>query len=161
MRFLAITLLVHAPGNAESYALFRRMGRQDEVTATPRFRSEPTASEVWPRPLQQPIRVWHGSATSRESADLAVRYGDPLFSASVTNPVEPYADLVRHYRERWAHCGHGPALATVGAGRAGYYAADTSQEAPATFRPVSEGRLAFPTERPAAATPPHQEGGTS
>jgi alkanesulfonate monooxygenase SsuD/methylene tetrahydromethanopterin reductase-like flavin-dependent oxidoreductase (luciferase family) len=42
--------------------------------------------------LQQPIRVWHGSATSRESVDLAARWGDPLFSANVTNPIEPYAD---------------------------------------------------------------------
>ncbi|MEE4546951.1 LLM class flavin-dependent oxidoreductase [Streptomyces sp. V4-01] len=129
--------------NAESYALFRRIWRQDKVTATPRFRPELTAAEVWPRPLQQPIRVWHGSATSRESADLAARYGDPLFSANVTNPIEPYADLVRHYRERWAHYGHDPALATVGAGSAGLYAARTSQEALAAFRPVFEGRLAF------------------
>ncbi len=129
--------------NAESYDLFRRIWRQDKVTAEPRFRPALTAAEVWPRPLQQPIRVWHGSATSRESADLAARYGDPLFSANVTNPIEPYAELVRHYRERWEAYGHDPALAAVGAGTAGYHAARTSQEALAVYRPVFEGRLAF------------------
>jgi len=129
--------------NAESYELFRRIWRQDRVTASPRFRPALENAEVWPRPLQQPIRIWHGSATSRESVDLAARYGDPLFSANVTNPIEPYAELVRHYRERWAHYGHDPALAAVGAGTAGYYAARTSQEALAAYRPVFEGTLAF------------------
>ncbi|MCW2881964.1 MAG: Luciferase-like, subgroup [Sphaerisporangium sp.] len=129
--------------NAESYELFRRLWREEKVTAAPRFRPELTEAEVWPRPLQQPIRVWHGSATSRESVDLAARYGDPLFSANVTNPIEPYAELVRHYRERWADYGHDPAAAVVGAGTAGYYAARRSQDAVAAYRPVFEGQVAF------------------
>ncbi|MGW0790171.1 LLM class flavin-dependent oxidoreductase [Streptomyces sp. NPDC002911] len=129
--------------NAESYELFRRIWRQDKVSASLRFRPELADAEVWPRPLQQPIRVWHGSATSRESVDLAARYGDPLFSANVTNPIESYAELIRHYRERWEHYGHDPARAVVGAGTAGYYAARTSQEAFAAYRPVFEGYLAF------------------
>ncbi|WP_329562303.1 LLM class flavin-dependent oxidoreductase [Kitasatospora sp. NBC_01266] len=129
--------------NAESYELFRRIWRQDKVTYPARFRPELAEAEVWPRPLQQPIRVWHGSATSRESVDLAARYGDPVFSANVTHPIEPYAELVRHYRERWEHYGHDPALATVGAGTAGYYAAPTSQDALKVYRPVFEGQLAF------------------
>jgi len=129
--------------NAESYELFRRLWREEKVTATPRFRPRLTEAEVWPRPLQQPIRVWHGSATSRESVDLAARYGDPLFSANVTNAIEPYAELVRHYRERWAEYGHDPAAAVVGAGTAGYYADRRSQDAVAAYRPVFEGQLAF------------------
>ncbi|WP_406864793.1 LLM class flavin-dependent oxidoreductase [Streptomyces sp. HUAS MG47] len=129
--------------NAESYELFRRIWRQEKVSASPRHRPELTDAEVWPRPLQQPVRVWHGSATSRESVDLAARYGDPLFSANVTHPIEPYAALIRYYRERWAHYGHDPARAAVGAGTAGYYAARTSQAAIAAYRPVFEGHLAF------------------
>ncbi|UUY51056.1 LLM class flavin-dependent oxidoreductase [Streptomyces yangpuensis] len=129
--------------NAESYELFRRIWRQEKVSASPRFRPELTDAEVWPRPLQQPVRVWHGSATSRESVDLAARCGDPLFSANVTHPIEPYAELIRHYRERWEHYGRDPARAVVGAGTAGYYAARTSQEAVAAYRPVFEGQLAF------------------
>ena len=129
--------------NAESYELFRQIWRNDKVTASPKFRPELLDAEVWPRPFQHPVRVWHGSATSRESVDLAARYGDPLFSANVTNPIEPYAELIRYYRERWEHYGHDPAQAAVGAGTAGFYAAPTSQQALADYRPVFEGYLGF------------------
>lgn len=129
--------------NRESYELFRRLWREPTVTWKGRYRPELIDAETWPRPLQQPIRVWHGSATSRDSVDLAARYGDPLFSANVTNPIEPYADLIRYYRERWRHYGHDPAKALVGAGSAGYYAARTSQEAIATYRPIYDARLAL------------------
>ncbi|SEF15472.1 LLM class flavin-dependent oxidoreductase [Streptomyces sp. Ag109_O5-10] len=129
--------------NAESYEVFRRLWRQDKVTARTRFRPELTDAEVWPRPYQRPVRVWHGSATSKESVDLAARYGDPLFSANVTNPIEPYAELIRYYRERWRHYGHDPAGIAVGAGTAGLLVAPTSQQALAAYRPVFEANLAF------------------
>jgi alkanesulfonate monooxygenase SsuD/methylene tetrahydromethanopterin reductase-like flavin-dependent oxidoreductase (luciferase family) len=129
--------------NAESFELFREIWHNDKVSATPRYRPALHDAEVWPRPLQQPIRVWHGSATSRESVDLAARYGDPLFSANVTNPIEPYAELIRYYRERWEYYGHDPEAAVVGAGTAGYYSTRNSQEAIAAYRPVFEASLAF------------------
>ena len=50
--------------NAESYELFRMIWRNEKVTAKPRFRPSLDAAKVWPRPLQQPVRVWHGSATA-------------------------------------------------------------------------------------------------
>ncbi|MFD9935330.1 LLM class flavin-dependent oxidoreductase [Streptomyces massasporeus] len=129
--------------NAESYEVFRQIWRQDKVTAKTRFRPELTDAEVWPRPYQQPVRVWHGSATSKESVDLAARYGDPLFSANVTHPIEPYAELIRHYRERWEHYGHDPAAIAVGAGTAGLLVTPTSQEALEVYRPIFEAQLAF------------------
>jgi alkanesulfonate monooxygenase SsuD/methylene tetrahydromethanopterin reductase-like flavin-dependent oxidoreductase (luciferase family) len=129
--------------NRESYELFRRLWREPKVTWEGRFRPPLADAETWPRPLQQPIRVWHGSATSRASVDLAAQYGDPLFSANVTNPIEPYAELIRYYRERWAFHRHDPADALVGAGSAGYYAARTSQEAIETYRPIFDRRLAM------------------
>ncbi|WP_328709882.1 LLM class flavin-dependent oxidoreductase [Microbispora hainanensis] len=129
--------------NREAYELFRRLWREDKVTWEGRFRPSLTDAETWPRPLQRPIRVWHGSATSKDSVELAARYGDPLFSANVTNPIEPYAELVDHYRERWAHYGHDPADALVGAGSAGFYTARTSQEAIATYRPIYDARVAL------------------
>ncbi|GAA2926782.1 LLM class flavin-dependent oxidoreductase [Streptomyces mexicanus] len=129
--------------NAESYEVFRRLWRQPKVTADTRFRPPLKDAEVWPRPYQQPVRVWHGSATSKESVDLAARYGDPLFSANVTHPVEPYAELIRYYRERWEHYGHDPADIAVGAGSAGVCVAPTSQQALAAYRPVFESNLAF------------------
>jgi alkanesulfonate monooxygenase SsuD/methylene tetrahydromethanopterin reductase-like flavin-dependent oxidoreductase (luciferase family) len=129
--------------NTESYELFRRLWREAKVTWTGDFRPDLHEAETWPRPLQQPVRVWHGSATSRRSVDLAARYGEPLFSANVSNPIEPYAELVRYYRERWEHYGHDPALITVGAGSAGFFARPTSQQAFAEYRPVFEANLSF------------------
>ncbi|MBW8819951.1 MAG: LLM class flavin-dependent oxidoreductase [Streptomyces sp.] len=129
--------------NAESYEVFRQLWRQDKVTAETRFRPPLKDAEVWPRPYQRPVRVWHGSATSKESADLAARYGDPLFSANVTNPIEPYVELIRHYRERWDHYGHDPAGIAVGAGTAGLLVTRTSQEARRIYQPVFEANLAF------------------
>ncbi|WP_020135281.1 LLM class flavin-dependent oxidoreductase [Streptomyces sp. 351MFTsu5.1] len=129
--------------NAESYEVFRQLWRQDKVTADTRFRPPLKDAEAWPRPYQRPVRVWHGSATSKESVDLAARYGDPLFSANVTHPIEPYAELIRYYRERWEFHGHDPAGIAVGAGSAGLLVTRTSQEALDVYRPLFEANLAF------------------
>ncbi|MFC6714949.1 LLM class flavin-dependent oxidoreductase [Branchiibius cervicis] len=128
--------------NAESFEVFRRLWQDNRITYDTQFRPPLRDAEVWPQPYQHPIRIWHGSATSHESVDLAARYGDPLFSANVTNPIEPYAELIDYYRQRWAHYGHDPARATVGAGTAGYYSHRNSQVALATYRPVWEGNSA-------------------
>ncbi len=128
--------------NREGYELFRLLWASENVTWSGRFRPSLVNAKALPRPLQDEIRIWHGSATSTDSVDLAARHGDPIFSANVTYPVEPYAELVRHYRERWEFYGHRPQDALVGAGTAGFYLAPTSQEALATYRPAFEARLA-------------------
>ena len=61
----------------------------------------------------------------------------------MTYPIEPYAELVRHYRQRWESYGHRPEDALVGAGTAGFHVAATSQQAIAEYRPAFETRLAF------------------
>ncbi|WP_326826739.1 LLM class flavin-dependent oxidoreductase [Streptosporangium sp. NBC_01756] len=126
----------------ENYELFRLLWQQDQVTWQGRFRPPLHEAEALPRPLQRPIRVWHGSATSKDSVELAARHGDPLFSANGANTIEQYAALVRHYRRRWAFHGHEPQDALVGAGTAGYFGARTSQEAIERYRPVFEARMA-------------------
>jgi len=127
--------------NREGYELFTKLWREERVTWSGRFRPSLDDAETWPRPLQQPIRIWHGSATSKASVELAAQYGDPLFSANVTNPVEPYEELVNHYRERLAFHGHDPSTALVGAGSAGFYTAPNSQDAIETYRPLFNARL--------------------
>lgn len=128
--------------NREGYELFRTLWESDTVTWAGRFRPSLNNAKALPRPLQERIRIWHGSATSTESVDLAARYGDPLFSANVSNPVQPYAELIRYYRERWEHYGRAPQDALVGAGTAGFHVAPTSQEALAAYRFTFEARLA-------------------
>lgn len=126
--------------NRESYEVFRRLWRDNRITYPTRFRPPLKDAEVWPLPYQRPVRVWHGSATSRASVDLAVEYGEPLFSANVTNSVEPYAELVNYYRAQWASAGYDPADALVGAGSAGFHLEPTSQGAIETYRPIYEAR---------------------
>ncbi|MCU1690475.1 MAG: Luciferase-like, subgroup [Jatrophihabitantaceae bacterium] len=128
--------------NIESYELFRRLWAGGKVTWSGKFRPGLVDAEVWPRPLQNTIRIWHGSATSEASVELAAKWGEPLFSANVTNPIEPYAELIRFYRERWAAHGRDPADAIVGAGTAGYFSAPTSQAALDAYRPKFEGQKA-------------------
>jgi alkanesulfonate monooxygenase SsuD/methylene tetrahydromethanopterin reductase-like flavin-dependent oxidoreductase (luciferase family) len=128
--------------NREGYELFRLLWENEHVTWSGRFRPPLVDAKTLPRPLQSRIRIWHGSATSTDSVDLAARHSDPIFSANVSHPIEPYAKLVRHYRQRWEFYGHRPQDALVGAGTAGFYVAPTSQEAVATYRPMIEARLA-------------------
>lgn len=128
--------------NREGYELFRKLWASERVTWVGQFRPSLTDAKALPRPLQPRLRIWHGSATSKESAEFAARNGDPLFSANVTNPLEPYAELVRHYREQWAEYGHDPAEALVGAGTAGLLVTRTSQEAVDIYRPIFEARQA-------------------
>jgi alkanesulfonate monooxygenase SsuD/methylene tetrahydromethanopterin reductase-like flavin-dependent oxidoreductase (luciferase family) len=129
--------------NREGYELFRALWDSAEVTWSGRFRPSLLNAKALPRPLQKKIRIWHGSATSEDSVDLAAYYGDPIFSANVTYPIGPYADLVRHYRQQWKFYGHRPEDAMVGAGTAGFHVAPTSQQAIAEYRLAFETRLAF------------------
>ncbi|WP_253659964.1 LLM class flavin-dependent oxidoreductase [Williamsia maris] len=129
--------------NREGYDLFRALWRSDSVTWSGQFRPSLSDAKVLPRPLQSDIRIWHGSATSTASVEVAARHGDPVFSANVTYPIEPYAELIDHYRRSWADNGHDPADALVGAGTAGFFVAPTSQEALAAYEPIFAARHAF------------------
>ena len=129
--------------NRESYELFRRLWREDKVTWSGQFRPSLEEAETWPRPLQQPIRVWHGSASSKASVDLAAEWGDPIFSENVSDTIEPFAALIRHYRERWEYYGRDPADALVGAGCGGCYCAKNSQDAIDAYRPMFDARQAL------------------
>lgn len=129
--------------NREGCELFRELWESENVTWTGRFRPSLTDAVALPRPLQPRLQIWHGSATSKESVELAAQHGDPIFSANVTNSIEPYAELIRHYRTRWAEHGHDPEDARVGAGTAGFHVAEKSQDALEAWRPNFEYRLEF------------------
>ncbi|PRY13058.1 LLM class flavin-dependent oxidoreductase [Kineococcus rhizosphaerae] len=130
--------------NRENYELLHRLWREEKVSWSGRYRPDLVAATTYPRPLAGPPRVWHGSASSTESTELAARYGEPLFSANAFHPQAKYADLIAHYRQRFAEHGHDPARALVGAGSGGVHLARTSQEAVARFRPLWEAYMATP-----------------
>ncbi|MEX5709468.1 LLM class flavin-dependent oxidoreductase [Parafrankia sp. FMc6] len=137
----------------EGYELVRRLWREENVTWEGRFRPKLTNATIEPHPLQRPApRVWHGSATSPRSTELAARWGDPLYSANGLRRVDHYLDLVRHYRERLAFHGHEPDTALVAVGVHSPIITDRSQDALAIARPAYEvsvrehfsDRAAFP-----------------
>ncbi|GAB3595748.1 LLM class flavin-dependent oxidoreductase [Angustibacter peucedani] len=120
----------------ENYALLRRLWREDVVDWQGRFRTPLQGFTSTPRPLDGvPPFVWHGSIRSPEIAEQAAYYGDGFFHNNIFWPLEHTRQMVRLYRERWEHHGHGPAdTAVVGLGGQ-FFARRSSQDAVREFRP--------------------------
>jgi alkanesulfonate monooxygenase SsuD/methylene tetrahydromethanopterin reductase-like flavin-dependent oxidoreductase (luciferase family) len=133
--------------NREKYELLRRLWTEEEVTWSGTVRPPLFGATTLPRPLQQPIPVWHGSASSTESTELAARFGEPLFSANAFHPTKKYTALADDYRERLAAHGHDPACAVLGVGSGGLYVTERSQDAVETFRPYYRAFLQTPAAR--------------
>ncbi|RBM07357.1 hypothetical protein DEH69_25275 [Streptomyces sp. PT12] len=126
---------------AEKYELLRRLWREEDVHREGEFRPPLRGVTTVPRPYAGPPVVWHGSATSLHSPELAAKHGDPLFVANAVQPKAAYARLLAHYRERFAARGHDPATAFVGAGSGGLLIADTTEKAADLFRERYEERV--------------------
>lgn len=120
----------------ENYALLRRLWREDVVDWEGRFRSPLQSFTSTPRPLDGvPPFVWHGSIRSPQIAEQAAYYGDGFFHNNIFWPSEHTGAMVRLYRERWEHHGHGPGdTAIVGLGGQVFMRA-RSQDAVREFRP--------------------------
>ncbi|MFC7259517.1 LLM class flavin-dependent oxidoreductase [Streptomyces lutosisoli] len=141
----------------EKYELLRRLWSEEKVDWEGEFRPALKNVTTVPRPYDGPPRVWHGSATSLNSPELAAKHGDPLFTANAIQPRAAYARLIDHYRERFEAYGHDPAHAHVAAGSGGLLIADTHEQAVArykdlyeakvrqSFRPHLEGRAGYNT----------------
>lgn len=128
----------------EKYQLLRQLWRTDNVTWSGTFRAALAQTTAQPRPFNGPIRIWHGSGTSRSAAEFAARWGDPLFSANSIQPLAEYQELVAHYLETYERFGHDPERAYLGAGSGagGLFIADTAAEAKRQFGPVYEALAA-------------------
>jgi alkanesulfonate monooxygenase SsuD/methylene tetrahydromethanopterin reductase-like flavin-dependent oxidoreductase (luciferase family) len=125
----------------EKYELLRRLWREEGVDWEGEFRPALKGVTTVPRPFAGAPRVWHGSATSLNSPELAARHGDPLFTANAVQPRAAYVRLIDHYRERFAAYGHDPARAYVGAGSGGLLIADTHEQAVARYKELYEARV--------------------
>ncbi|MFC5449333.1 LLM class flavin-dependent oxidoreductase [Paenibacillus aestuarii] len=120
---------------AERYALLKRLWSEEQVTWAGKYRPPLNEVTVLPKPYQPQIPVWHGSASSPLSTELAARYGEPIFSSNSFHPMAKYKALIDHYRVRLEHYGHDPSQAIVGAGAGSLYLADTREEAIERYRP--------------------------
>jgi putative FMN-dependent luciferase-like monooxygenase len=120
----------------EHYALLHRLWRETEVDWEGRFRTPLQGFTSTPRPLDGvPPFVWHGSIRSPEIAEQAAFYGDGFFANHIFWPAEHTARMVRLYRERFEHHGHGGAdQAIVGLGGQ-VFMRPNAQDAVREFRP--------------------------
>jgi putative FMN-dependent luciferase-like monooxygenase len=120
----------------ENYALLRELWTKDVVDWQGRYRTPLQGFTSTPRPLDDvPPFVWHGSIRSPEIAEQAAYYGDGFFANNIFWPKEHYQQLIRLYRNRYAHYGHGtPEQAIVGLGGQ-VFMRRNSQDAVREFRP--------------------------
>jgi alkanesulfonate monooxygenase SsuD/methylene tetrahydromethanopterin reductase-like flavin-dependent oxidoreductase (luciferase family) len=125
----------------ENYELLRRLWSEEQVTWSGSHRPPLREATALPRPYQQPPTIWHGSATSERSVELAALWGDPVFAANAIQPVADYARLIDHYRARWEDYGHDPSAALVGSGGT-LYAAEDDATARREFAPYYEAAVA-------------------
>ncbi|MFE5487947.1 LLM class flavin-dependent oxidoreductase [Streptomyces sp. NPDC056527] len=125
----------------EKYELLRRLWSEEGVDWEGEFRPPLKDVTTVPRPYAGLPRVWHGSATSLNSPELAARHGDPLFTANAIQPREAYAKLIAHYREKFEEYGHDPAHARVAAGSGGLLIADTAEQAVARYKELYKARV--------------------
>lgn len=120
----------------ENYALLHRLWREDVVDWSGKFRTPLQSFTSTPRPLDGvPPFVWHGSIRSPQIAEQAAYYGDGFFHNNIFWNIEHTEQMVRLYRERFEHYGHGSAdQAIVGLGGQ-VFMRPNSQDAVREFRP--------------------------
>jgi len=120
----------------ENYALLRKLWREPVVNWSGKHRTPLQGYTSTPAPLDGvPPFVWHGSIRSPQIAEQAAFYGDGFFHNNIFWNKEHTEQMVKLYRQRFAHHGHGePEQAIVGLGGQVYMAA-TKAQAMKEFRP--------------------------
>ena len=120
----------------ENYALLHRLWHEPVVSWQGKHRTPLTGFTSTPAPLDgvAPF-VWHGSIRSPQVAEQAAYYGDGFFHNNIFWNKEHTERMVRLYRSRFAHYGHGaPEEAIVGLGGQ-IFMKPTEREAKERFRP--------------------------
>lgn len=123
---------------AEKYELLKRLWSEENVNWTGKFRTSLANVTTEPRPFQEDLTIWHGSASSQLSTDLAAKHAAPIFSSNTFHPIEKYKELIDHYRQRLDFYGHAQNKAVVGVGSGGIYIANTREEAIHQYRKYYE-----------------------
>src|SRR5690606_24931002 len=120
----------------ENYALLHKLWREPVVNWQGKHRTPLTGYTSTPAPLDgvAPF-VWHGSIRSPQIAEQAAYYGDGFFHNNIFWNKEHTERMVKLYRSRFAHYGHGePEQAIVGLGGQ-IFMKPTEREAKERFRP--------------------------
>ncbi|MFT8357689.1 CE1758 family FMN-dependent luciferase-like monooxygenase [Bifidobacterium aquikefiri] len=120
----------------ENYNLLHELWHNDVVDWSGKFRTPLQGFTSIPRPLDDvPPFVWHGSIRTPEIAEQAAFYGNGFFANGIFWPVDHFRRLVRLYRQRFQHWGHGTADQAVVGVAAQTYISRNSQDAIREYRP--------------------------
>lgn len=119
---------------AEKIDLLQRLGRQERITWSGRFRSALDDMEIAPRPVQPELPVWIGVGGTPESAANAGRLGLGMALAILGGTPERAKPLVDIYRQAGLNAGHDPSRLKVAVTSHGYVA-ETDRQALDEFYP--------------------------
>jgi probable LLM family oxidoreductase len=119
---------------AEKIDLLLKLGKQERITWSGRFRSSLNNLEIAPRPTQAELPVWIGVGGTPESAVNAGHLGLGMNLALLGGAPERAKHLVELYRQAGEGAGHHPTKLRVTVSSHGYVA-ETSQQALDDFYP--------------------------
>ena len=124
------------PLAVENYNLLYRLWHEEQVDWQGKYRTPLNNFTATPRPLDNTAPfVWHGSIRSPEIAEQAAYYGDGFLHNNIFWNKEHVIQMVRLYRERYEHYGHGKAHQAYVALGGQAFMHKNSQEAVRQFRP--------------------------
>lgn len=124
----------------EKLELLLAIQKSEKVTWSGKHRPAIHNLGIYPRPVQDPLPVWIGSAGSPESAIRAGAMGLP-FALAIIGNVSPsqYAEHVRLYKEAAAKAGHDVSKLPICSHSHGFVASST-EEALEKFFPSTHAR---------------------
>ncbi|MBY9077840.1 LLM class flavin-dependent oxidoreductase [Paenibacillus sp. HN-1] len=124
----------------EKLDLLLKLQQSEKVNWSGRHRPAIPNLGVYPRPVQNPLPIWIGSAGSPESAVRAGELGLP-FALAIIGKVNPsdYAEHVRLYKEAAARAGHDVSRLPVASHSHGFVA-ETNEDALEQFFPSTYAR---------------------
>jgi probable LLM family oxidoreductase len=119
---------------AEKLDLLLKIRDSERVHWSGKHRAALTGQGVYPRPLQNPLPIWHGVGGTPESFVRAGTLGLPLMVAIIGGETRRFRPLIDLYRQAGERAGHSPDRLKVGVHSLGYVAA-TPEEAADDFYP--------------------------
>jgi probable LLM family oxidoreductase len=124
----------------EKLDLLLKIQKSEKVTWSGKHRAAIQDLGIYPRPVQDLLPIWIGSAGSPESAIRAGSLGLP-FVLAIIGAVHPrdYAEQVQLYKEAAARAGHDLSKLTIASHSHGFVAEDT-QTAIEKFFPSTYAR---------------------
>jgi probable LLM family oxidoreductase len=119
---------------AEKLDLLLKIRENEHVHWSGKHRAALTGQGVYPRPVQNPLRLWLGVGGTPQSFARAGALGLPLMVAIIGGETRRFRPLIDLYRETGKRFGYSPDRLRVGVHALGYIAR-TTQEAIDDFFP--------------------------